>query len=180
MAATRSTIGGRAYRGETHKYFKVDAGDCRLLVMASVSSATATFLECGGKRSATPLFFCEKAGAGKSAVVTSLCRRSPKCDLLRRKLQLISPHVLTCHPVAACSNASTRFSRHVFRDHEHSPSSASLQGQRAVGRPASWRAQSRRKLWLATRGMGGFFESLPFCSPIAGAGRQREEPQANA
>ena len=55
--------GGRAYRGQTHKYFKVDAGDCRLLVMASVSSTTATFLECGGKRSATPLFFCEKAGA---------------------------------------------------------------------------------------------------------------------
>ena len=68
---------GRAYRGQTHKYFKVDAGDCGLLVMASVSSTTATFLECGGKRSATPLFFCEKASARKSAVVTSLCRRSP-------------------------------------------------------------------------------------------------------
>ena len=25
-----------------------------------------------------------------------------------------------------------------------------------------------------------FFESLPFCSPIAGAGRQCEEPRANA
>src|SRR5439155_4277361 len=73
-------------------------------------------------------FFCEKASARKSAVVTSLCRRSPKCALLRRKLQLISPHVFTCHAVAACSNASTRFSRHVFRDREHSPSSASLQG----------------------------------------------------
>ena len=81
-----------------------------------------------GRRSATPLFFCEKASARKSAVVTSLCRRSPKCALLRRKLQLISPHVFTCHAVAACSNASTRFSRHVFRDREHSPSSASLQG----------------------------------------------------
>src|SRR5947209_1102277 len=32
--------GGAAYRGQTHKYFKVDAGDCRLLVMASVSSTT--------------------------------------------------------------------------------------------------------------------------------------------
>jgi hypothetical protein len=53
---------GRAYRGQTHKYFKVDAGDCRLLVMASVSSTTATFLECGGKRSATPLFFAQLRG----------------------------------------------------------------------------------------------------------------------
>ena len=50
---------GVAYRGQTHKYFKVDAGDCRLLVMASVSSTTATFLECGGKRSAKPLFFAQ-------------------------------------------------------------------------------------------------------------------------
>ncbi len=54
--------GGRAYHGQTHKYFKVDAGDCRLLVMASVSSTTATFLECGGKRSATPLFFAQLRG----------------------------------------------------------------------------------------------------------------------
>ena len=54
--------GGRAYRGQTHKYFKVDAGDCRLLVMASVSSTTATFLEGGGKRSATPLFFAQLRG----------------------------------------------------------------------------------------------------------------------
>jgi REP element-mobilizing transposase RayT len=89
-------------------------------------------------------------------------RDRPKCALLRRKLQLISPHVLTCDAVAACSNASTRFSRHVFRDREHSPSSASLQGQRAVGRPASWRAQSRCKLWLATRGMGVFSNHYHF------------------
>src|SRR6476620_8964607 len=42
--------GSRAYRGQTHKSFKVDAGDCRWLVMAAVSSTMATFLECGGKR----------------------------------------------------------------------------------------------------------------------------------
>ena len=84
--------GGRVYRGQTHKYFKVDAGDCRLLVMASVSSTTATFLECGGKRSATPLSSGSQASritwrpggshqVGKSAVPASLCRRSPKkCD----------------------------------------------------------------------------------------------------
>src|SRR5204862_7449637 len=45
---------GRAYRGQTQKYVEVDAGGCRLVVMASASSTTATFLECGGKRSATP------------------------------------------------------------------------------------------------------------------------------
>src|ERR1700720_2462042 len=146
--------------------------------MASVSSTTATFLECGGKRDTA--FLLRKSRLAGKAASRCACRRSPKCALLRRKLQLISPHVLTCHAVAACSNASTRFSRHVFRDREHSPSSASLQGQRAAGRPASWRTQSRCKLWLAARGMGGFFESLPFCSPIAGAGRQREESGANA
>ena len=35
-------------------------------------------LECGGKRSATPLFFCKRLAYAKRAVVASLCRRSPK------------------------------------------------------------------------------------------------------
>ena len=35
-------------------------------------------LECGGKRSATPLFFCKRLAYEKSAVVASLCRRSAK------------------------------------------------------------------------------------------------------
>jgi hypothetical protein len=55
---------------------------------------SGTFLDCGGKRSATPLFFAQLRGSsginwrsmrggshrrGKSAVVATLCRRSPKC-----------------------------------------------------------------------------------------------------
>ena len=61
----------------------------------SVASADrAAFLECGGKRSATPLFFAQLRERSritwrsmhqritpewKSAVVAVICRRSPKC-----------------------------------------------------------------------------------------------------
>ncbi|PYM01713.1 MAG: hypothetical protein DMF19_05530 [Verrucomicrobia bacterium] len=54
---------------------------------------SGTFLDCGGKRSATPLFFAQLRGSsrikwgsmrGKSAIVATLCQRNPKFSLGKR------------------------------------------------------------------------------------------------
>jgi hypothetical protein len=39
-------------------------------------------MECGGKRSATPLWICQSARSNQSAIAASLCRRTPnlRCE----------------------------------------------------------------------------------------------------
>ena len=81
----------------------------------SVATANrAAFLECGGKRSATPLFLCSASRAfaitwrsmhrritpeWKSALVASLCRRSPKCGSAPTMIQ--SSALSTCSGIVA-------------------------------------------------------------------------------
>src|SRR4029077_15729830 len=93
LAAIRSTIGGQSLSRPDAQVFQ---SRCWRL---SVASDGVRLFDNGNvfgvrwEAQRHPAFLLRKGLARrKSAVVASLCRRSPKCALLRRKLQLISPH----------------------------------------------------------------------------------------
>ena len=146
----------------------------------SVAEIGGVFWSAVGSGAPHRFFSAKKLARGKSGVALRLPGQA-KMRLVQRRppinLAAVSLHA-TPWPHAPMHQLGSRGAYFVTASTlHHAPH---FKGKEAPRCPPSRRAQSRGGIRLATRGMGDFLESLSFCCSIAGAGRRREEPQANA